>query len=128
LPALPPGVELRDRRIDDAEGIELFRQASLLVLPYRDGTQSALPAAAYRFGVPVIVADSGALGEYVVPGETGWVVPPGDVAALAGALAEALAAPERLHEMGLAGQLWYHQARAQEEATLGHLYLKLMDD
>jgi glycosyltransferase involved in cell wall biosynthesis len=128
LPALPPGVELRDRRIDDAEGMELFRRASVLVLPYRDGTQSALPAAAYRFGVPVIATDSGALGEYVVPGKTGWVIPPGDVAALAGALAEALAAPDCLQKMGLAGQLWYHRARAQEEAAFGQLYRQLSED
>ncbi len=128
LPALPPGVELRNRRIDDAEGLALFRQASVLVLPYRDGTQSALPAAAYRFGVPVIAARSGALGEYVVPGKTGWVVPPGDAPALAAALAEALAAPQRLHEMGIAGQLWYHQARAREEVAFDRVYRQLVRD
>ncbi len=126
LPALPRGVELRDRRIADAEGIELFRQASVLVLPYRDGTQSALPAVAYRFGLPVIVATSGALAEYVAPGKTGWVVPPGDTPALASALAEALAAPNHLHEMGIAGRLWYHQMRAQEKAALDRLYQQLI--
>jgi len=128
LPALPQGVELRNRRIDDAEGIALFRQASLLVLPYRNGTQSALPAAAYRFGVPVIATRSGALGEYVVPGKTGWVVPPDDAPALAAALAEALAVPERLHEMGIAGQMWYHRERAREEAALDQLYRQLVSD
>ncbi len=49
------GVEVRDRRIDDAEADALFRDASLLVLPYRDATQSALIAAAYAYGLPVIV-------------------------------------------------------------------------
>ena len=81
LPPLPPGVELRDRRIADDEAEALFRSAAVLVLPYRDATQSALVAAAYAFGVPVIVTDVGALPEYVVrcdrPGETGWVVPAG---------------------------------------------------
>ena len=90
LPPLPPGVELRDRRIADDEAEALFRSAAVLVLPYRDATQSALVAAAYAFGVPVIVTDVGALPEYVVvsrwrpaPDETGWVVPAGDAGALA---------------------------------------------
>ena len=123
LPPLPPGVELRDRRIPDAEAIELFRQAALLVLPYRDATQSALIAAAYRFGVPVIVTRRGALPEYVVEGETGWIVPPDNPGALAAALREALADPERLHRMGAAGRSWFSQQREREEKALTTLYL-----
>jgi glycosyltransferase involved in cell wall biosynthesis len=41
-------------------------------------------------GRPVIAADHGATRETVVPGETGWLVPPGDEAAWARALAVAL--------------------------------------
>ncbi|MEI2689528.1 MAG: glycosyltransferase [Anaerolineae bacterium] len=80
---LPAGVELRQRRIDDAEAGELFRRCGVLVLPYLDASQSALVAAAYAFGKPVIVTRSGALPEYVQEGVTGWIVPPGDAAALA---------------------------------------------
>ena len=123
LPPLPPGVELRDRRIPDAEAIELFRQAALLVLPYRDATQSALIAAAYRFGAPVIVTRRGALPEYVVEGETGWIAPPDNPGALAAALREALADPERLRRMGAAGRSWFNQQRQQEEKALTTLYL-----
>ncbi len=123
LPALPAGVELRDRRIPDAEGIELFRQAALLVLPYRDATQSALIATAYRFGVPVIVTRTGALPEAVIEGETGWVVPPNDPAALAAALSDALSDLDRLGAFGLAGQAWFVRQRQFEEETLSTLYL-----
>jgi glycosyltransferase involved in cell wall biosynthesis len=49
-----------------------------LVLPYRDATQSALVAHAYFFRKPAIVTRTGALPEYVVEGETGWVVPRAD--------------------------------------------------
>lgn len=38
LPSLPPGVELRNRRISDEEGIDLFRRCSLVVLPYINAT------------------------------------------------------------------------------------------
>jgi glycosyltransferase involved in cell wall biosynthesis len=55
-------------------------------------------------GVPVIAADHGATRETVVPGETGWLVPPGDAEAWAAALGEAIAAgAERREAMGRAG-------------------------
>jgi glycosyltransferase involved in cell wall biosynthesis len=48
-------------------------------------------AEAQAMGRPVIAADHGAARETVIPGVTGWLVPPGDASALAGALREALA-------------------------------------
>ncbi|HEV7368894.1 glycosyltransferase family 4 protein [Arenibaculum sp.] len=45
---------------------------------------------AQAMGKPVIVSNHGAVRETVLAGETGWVVPPGDPAALAAALDEAL--------------------------------------
>ena len=125
MPALPPGVELRARRIDDAEAIALFRSASLLVLPYRDATQSALVAAGYAFGVPAIVTDAGALPEYVAPGDTGWVIPRGDASALAAALQHALAGPSRLRQMGIACRMWYDAQRQAEQTALADMYRAL---
>lgn len=49
-----------------------------------------VPVEAQAMGRPVIAADHGGARETIVRGETGWLVPPGDAAALAGALAEAL--------------------------------------
>jgi glycosyltransferase involved in cell wall biosynthesis len=54
-------------------------------------------------GLPVVVTDAGGLGS-VVPTEAGLKVPPGDEDALAGALAELLADPDRRREMGAAGR------------------------
>ena len=48
-------------------------------------------AEAQAMGRPVIASDHGAARETVIPGVTGWLVPPGDASALAGALREALA-------------------------------------
>lgn len=130
LPELPPGVELRKWQIDDAEALALFRDASLLVLPYRDATQTALIGASARLGLPVIVTRTGALPEYVVEGETGWVVPSDDPEALAAALVAALAGvaanPERLRQMGDAGQRWFAERRCEEETILTDLYRGLM--
>lgn len=119
---LPPGVELRPRRIADAEAVDLFRRCGLLVLPYLDATQSALVAAAYAFRKPVLVTRTGALPEYVQEGVTGWVVPPGDAAALSQALAAALADPGRLASMGAAGRHWYEAQRSLEYQALLDLY------
>jgi glycosyltransferase involved in cell wall biosynthesis len=125
LADLPPHTEVRDHLIADDEAIDLFRQASLLVLPYRDATQSALIAAAYRFGVPVLATATGAFPEYVIHGETGWLVPPGDPVALAAGLATALADPDCLPRMGDAGRMWYGARRAEEEIALRDLYGRL---
>jgi glycosyltransferase involved in cell wall biosynthesis len=54
-------------------------------------------------GVPVIAADHGATRETVVPGQTGWLVKPGDVAAWADALQAAIAlGPDGRARMGQA--------------------------
>jgi glycosyltransferase involved in cell wall biosynthesis len=45
---------------------------------------------AQAMGRPVIATDHGGARETVLPGETGWLVPPGDADALAAALAEVL--------------------------------------
>lgn len=45
---------------------------------------------AQAMGRPVIATDHGGARETVVPGATGWLVPPGDAAALATAMGEAL--------------------------------------
>lgn len=119
---LPSGVELRNHLIDDHEGWDLFQRCAVVVLPYLDATQSALIAAAYYFAKPVIVSNSGALPEYVQPGHTGWVIPVGDVSALAAALQQALADPQRTREMGLAGRAWYLAQRHEEQQTLAALY------
>jgi glycosyltransferase involved in cell wall biosynthesis len=49
-----------------------------------------VPIEAQAMGRPIVATDHGGAQETVVRGETGWLVPPGDSAALAKALAEAL--------------------------------------
>lgn len=54
--------------------------------------------------VPVVASDAGGLPEAVVPGETGLLVPPGDVAALGAALRRLLSDEALRHAMGAAGR------------------------
>ena len=53
---------------------------------------------------PVIGTDVGGIGEVIVPGETGWVVAPGDAEALRNALESLLSDADLRREMGRAGR------------------------
>jgi glycosyltransferase involved in cell wall biosynthesis len=54
-----------------------------VVLPYTSATQSGIAQIAYNFDKPVIATDVGGLGEVVLDGLTGFLVPPDNPAALA---------------------------------------------
>lgn len=127
--APPPGVVHLNHHIDDQLGWELFCRCRAVVLPYIGATQSALPAAAYAFGKPVIVSDSGALTESVAPGQTGWVTPAGDPTALATTLAEVRrCTPTTLAALGDAGRAWRQAARLAEQQQLGDMYAAAVGD
>src|SRR5690606_26051990 len=69
----------------------------------------ALPTAliqAQAAGRPVVASRVGGVPEIVSPA-TGRLVPPGDVAALAAALAEVVADPGLRARLGAAGRAWY---------------------
>jgi len=103
LPALAdrvgvaPRVEFRFGWVPEEEVRALLDEADLVVLPYREGSQSAVAPLAMAHGVPVLATDVGGLAEMV--GEGGLVVPPEDVAALAAAL-EQLGDADRLRTLG----------------------------
>jgi glycosyltransferase involved in cell wall biosynthesis len=122
---MPTNVEVRNRFIGDEEAVDLFSRCGLVVLPYIEASQSALVAAAYFFQKPVIVSRVGALPEYVVDGETGWIIPPNDPQALAETLRMALSDQSRLARMGMAGQGWYERRRRADKLVLKAAYSAL---
>ncbi len=85
-------------------------------------------AEAQAMGRPVIATGHGGARETVIPGETGWLVPPGDAAALAQALDAALSltAPERarMAEAAVANARRNFSKRAMTARTL-ELYAEL---
>lgn len=80
-----------------------FAAADAVVLPYLRVFQSGLVRLAYACRRPVIATRVGDLPEVVEDGVTGYLVEPNSVQALAGALRQALADPDRLVAMGEAG-------------------------
>ncbi|HEX7070543.1 MAG TPA: glycosyltransferase [Rhodothermales bacterium] len=79
-------VEVVDAYIPgDAVG-RYFAAADVVIQPYTSATQSGVAQVAWQFGRPLIVTDVGGLAETVPHEVAGLVVPPGDAAALAGAI------------------------------------------
>ena len=68
-----------------------YMMATVVVCPSTDPEGfGRVPVEAQAMGRPIVASDHGGAKETIVRGETGWLVPPGDAAALAGAIAAAL--------------------------------------
>ncbi len=74
------------RFVPDDEVEVFFKAADAVVLPYTNIFQSGVPFLAYAYGVPVVATDVGSLREDVIEDVTGYVCPPRDPEALAGAI------------------------------------------
>ncbi len=70
---------------------------------HTEGTPMTLLEAAAA-GIPAVVTDVGGNADVVADGQTGWVVPPGNAAALTAALARLARAPDMRREMGVAAR------------------------
>lgn len=96
----PERYEIHHRWVSDEERAHFFQRSALVVLPYREATQSGVIPVAYNHARPVVATSVGALAECVEDGRTGRLVPPQDPAALAKAIVELLSDPETRQAMG----------------------------
>jgi len=69
--------------VPKAELPRLFSEADLCVVPSLYEPFGLVALEAMSSGIPLIVADTGGLGELIDHGITGWKVPPGDTESLA---------------------------------------------
>jgi len=97
-----PGVEWLGHVADVRD---VWRRAAIALLPssYGEGVPKALLEAA-SCGRPIIASDAPGCRDVVVPGETGLLVPPHDVAALAAAIRMLAGAADLRARMGAAGR------------------------
>lgn len=82
-------VILKSDFIPDAEVVNYFCAADLVVQPYKDATQSGVTQIGYHFSKPMLVTNVGGLAEIIPEGKAGYVVEP-KVEAIADALVDFL--------------------------------------
>ncbi|GEJ57619.1 glycosyltransferase family 4 protein [Anaeromyxobacter diazotrophicus] len=96
----PAAFELQNRFIPNREIPRLFRRAAVVVLPYREASQSGVLPLAYEFGKPVVATRVGSIPEAVEQGESGLLVDPGAPEQLAAALIAVLGDPALRRRLG----------------------------
>jgi len=95
---------VRNEYVPHHKRAELFRRASIVVLPYIHASQSGVIPIAYTFAKPVVATTVGGLPELVDHGRTGYLVPPRDERALADAIVRLLRDRELRHQLGANGK------------------------
>jgi len=90
--------DIRNRFIPDEELVALIANATFIVCPYTDATQSGVIMSAYAFHKPVIATNVGGLPEMVLHQKFGLIVKEKDSQALANAIVELWQMPDRLNE------------------------------
>jgi len=91
--------EIIPNYISNSKLAELFQNASIVVCPYLDATQSGVVLTAYAFGKPVVATRVGGLPEYVKDGITGLLVPPRNPIALAESIVKLIKNPLLINSM-----------------------------
>lgn len=91
-------VSIQNNYIRAQEIPHIFSKADVLVLPYKSATGSIVRELGFDFGLPVVASDVGSIGEGIISGQNGEIVPAGDMTALANVLTD-LAEPERLTKL-----------------------------
>jgi glycosyltransferase involved in cell wall biosynthesis len=91
-------------RVPPAAVAAHLERATVFALPARLEPAGLAYSEAAAFGLPVIATDTGGIPDRVRDGETGLLVPPGDVRALRDALARVLSSAELRRRLGQAGR------------------------
>jgi mannosyltransferase len=104
-----------------------YAALDLFVAPQRWEGFGVTPLEAMATGVPVVATSVGAFPELIVPGVTGEIIPPGDVAAMASAIQGILDDPQRLQQMGKDARdhVGTHFSLTAEAAAINAVYRDL---
>jgi len=91
---------------------EVFGEADVLVLPYRNGTGSIVREVGFRYRLPVIATEVGAIGAGIDNDKTGLLISPNSVDALVTALNHAADPATRTR--------WTSEVRSRQSAEQDH--------
>lgn len=108
--AANPRIELRGPTYDDRELAQIYREASVAVIPSTFPEALGLTSLeAQASGVPVVVADAGGLPETVSPGRSGFVFANRNAEQLGELVVDLLVNAERRRSAGAAARDWAMQ-------------------
>jgi len=79
---------------------QYFAATDLVVLPYKRISMSAVLATSLSFGRPIIATEVGGLPEYIIPNETGFIIPSNDVDMMVQTIIDAFKNKDQLLKMG----------------------------
>ena len=105
--------------------LDFYHRADLFVLPSRSESFGIVNLEAMASGLPVISTRTGAVPEYIISGEHGLLIEPGDSAALAHALHRLIEDEPLRTRLGAAGQ---RQAERYDWRVVGRALERLYDD
>jgi glycosyltransferase involved in cell wall biosynthesis len=120
------GLEILPGKVSDETFGSLVERCSAVVLPYRNATQSGVLAHAFVVGRPVIATTVGSFPEYVVDGQNGYLVAPGDPEALADAIAALRGDPTTASRLAVGARRTWKE-RLDPDAAARHI-LEALDD
>ena len=109
----PANVEFHEGYFSGDIMADYFEEASLVVLPYLTASTSGVLLTAFGFGKPVVATRVGCLPEYVIDGETGFLIPPSDPQKLANAIIRLLSDEGLRQKMGKNARIWVEDANTQ---------------
>lgn len=104
-PELPKNISVIERLNNDFDLANLYRSADLLIFPSRLEGFGLVVLEALACGLPVVATDSGALGEIVQNGISGFLCPQDDVEAFVGAVRKIASDRNLRMQMGISGRL-----------------------
>lgn len=109
-------VTLHGRRDGHADLSAAFHKADLFLWPAVDEPFGMVFLEAQAHGLPCLAGAGGGVADVIRHDETGWLVPPRDAPALAEALRNLAAEPERRARYGRAAHRFVHEERALPRA------------
>lgn len=92
-------------RVPTADVDAYYRRASIFCLPTKLEPSGSVVIEAYQRRLPVVTTNLGAMPDFVIPGENGYLVSPGSVDELASSLVALLDNPQQCKAFGESG---YH--------------------
>lgn len=92
-------IKLDIRFITMRESIEILKEADLVVLPYKNSSQSGVIPFANTLGVPVVATRVGGIPEMIKEGVSGYCIKPDDPDSLAEKIVELLQNPQKLYNL-----------------------------